>query len=65
MGFWTRLFGSGWKERDRERQRPEDRLSSASPKAAVGAEIAAEKDHSETEEVLRRATDGQRRPTRG
>ena len=62
MGLFSWMFGdSGGDRRRNDRQRDAGRkLSPAMPMAGAGAEIAGERDESETEEALQRATQNQK-----
>lgn len=55
MGLLTSWFGWGAKERERRDARVDEQLSMASPKAAVGADLAAGSREGETETALRKA----------
>ena len=58
MGLFSRMFGDAGGDRGRnDRQRDAGRkLSPAMPMAGAGAQLAGERDESETEEALQRAT---------
>jgi hypothetical protein len=58
MGLFSWLFGDGGDNRGRtdRKQDAGRKLSAAMPMAGAGAELSGERDRTETEDALRRAT---------